>query len=175
MIELTEVLKSIYNLLPTKPLAHAHLTTPITGMAITDTWTKLDLTHANISIATKGGLTLDSVNKNFVWDDADTYSMALDACFIGDAGLQITTAIPSGTRHLILGLFVGDTPILETTLSFDKTSTLQSYGANDPFISSDGITQLLTQGADVNVRIKAGSGESVTVTLEYFYIIITGR
>lgn len=171
---LQDILKSQYNQLSVQPKAHLHLKSPKTGISLTDSWQKLDLNTTDFEIDMLGGFTLDDANDRIIWDNSNNYGISLNTLFIGDAGIEVTAGI-TGTISVTLGIFVDGNLILETTVNFTTSGKIQSYGANDLLIDDVTKQSLLSQGSYAEYYIKAGTGETPTVTIDYFNTTIQGR
>jgi hypothetical protein len=167
-------LKDEYGILPILPACHAHLKSALTGIALTSSWSKLNLNTTDFMIDALGGFTFDGTNKRFIWDSADTYSMGIFAEFLGSAGLQITSGLGGGVT-VTLGLFIDGNLILETPLNFTTLSRIKAYCANDILVDDTTKLPLLTQASYVEIFAKAGTGETPTMTLDFFNITVRNR
>ena len=160
-------------MLPTQPISHIHLKSPLTSISLTDTATKLNLNTTDFEIDALGGFTFDATDKRFIWDSANNYNCDLLATFIGDAGIEVTGGEITG--NIILELRVNNAIILETNLNYNQQNKVQSYGANDVLIDDTTKEPLLEQGSYWEVWARAGVGETPIVTLDYFNVTIKGR
>jgi len=163
---LTAYFKDNFKILPTKPVTHLHLKAPITGVVLSDSWLKLAMSATTFTIKNEGGFTFDDANDRVYWDSADNFSLDIDGAFKGDAGLKITSGIGGGVT-ISLGLFVNGVLKLETGLNFSNQDYDKHYGANG--------YPTIVQGDYIEFFIKAGTSETPTITLNYFYTTIEGR
>ena len=170
MAELEGILKNKYDIYRARHMSHIHLQSSISDIDLTDTYLKLDLSDANFEISTLGGFSLDSANSRIYWDSGGAIGLSLPSIFIGDAGLQITSNITTPIT-ITLGLFVDDAVAAETPLIFEKKAFIQSFGANDAMLD-DVSEDLLQSGSFYDFRIKASSGDTPTLKLDYFQTVI---
>lgn len=133
---LQEAMKAEFGTLPDQPRAHIHTTASVSGtIATLNTWQKLDLSTGSPSIQMQGGFTWNTTSKRIIWDTASSLAHALECVFIGDAQLQITSAIV-GTEILELGLVLNGgitPPVVVTPISFTNQTKLNGFGANHNF------------------------------------------
>jgi len=148
-----------------RSVAHIHLETPITGVVLSDTWTKLDLSSANFDVKTLDGFTFDSDNDRIYWDEDGAINSSLSAFFVGDAGITVTSTI-SGSITVSMGLFIDGVNVIETPLTYTQQDKIQSYGSNSILIDLSTLADLLQSGSYIELFSKAGTGETPTVTLE---------
>lgn len=167
-----EILKTDFAILPEKPVCHAHLKAPLTGIALTNAWLKLPINETDFFVDALGGFTFDEANNRFIWDAAAAINMDLITQFIGDAGLEVTAG---GVVDIVLGLFVDGNLILETEMDFDNQNKIQSYGANDLIIDDTTKEPLLSQGSYIEVFARAGVAQTPTISLVYFNITVFDR
>jgi len=147
-----------------RSIAHISLNTPITGVALTDAWVKLPLSSSNFDVHALDGFTFDSDNNRIYWDEDGALDSSLSAFFVGDAGLQITSSI-SGSDHVSMGLFIDGVLIIETPLTFTEQNKIQSYGANSILIDDTTLADLLQSGSYIELKSRAGTDETPTVSL----------
>ena len=164
--KLTDILKDDFKITAQRQVSHLHLKTPLAGIVLSDSWLKLALDTTNLHIKTLGEFTFDDANDRIYWDAAGNLGYSLPALFIGDAGLQVTSTVVTAIT-ITLGLFIDDVLVLETPITFDKKETIQGYGANDPLLDSSD-EDLLQSGSYYDFRIKASTGDTPTITLNYF-------
>lgn len=169
---LANALKDEYKILETQPACHAHLKAPIPGIGLTDAWQKIDLNTTDFFIDALGGFTFDEINKRFIWDAADALNMDIIPVFVGDSGIEVTSG--AGVS-VAFGLFVNGNLILETERGIDALNKIQSLGANDYIIDDTTKLPIIEQGGYVEFFIRAGTSETPTISIDYFYITLFGR
>jgi len=170
MPELIDELKTEYDIYKSRNTSHLHLKNQLTGIALTDAWTKLPLDTTNYGVKMFGGFSFDDANDRIYWDYGGTINQSLPATFIGDAGLTITAGM-SATATVIMGLFIDEVLILETPMNFANIDKIQGYGANGILVDALD-ANLLQSGSSYDIRAKAGSGETPTVSMDYLNVTI---
>lgn len=171
MSELKTILESDWDIYQSRQLSHLHLKSPLSGIALTSSWSKLTLDTTNFHIKVFGGFSFDDANDRIYWDSGSVIGHSLPATFIGDAGLQVTAGLGAGVT-IILGLFVNEVLILETPMSFTALTYIQGYGANGIMLDSATDANILQPNSYYDIRAKAGTGETPTIQLDYFQVTI---
>ena len=146
-----------------RAVSHLHLNTPVTGITLSDEWTKLPISSSSFTKKIFDGFTFDSDNDRIYWDADGRINESLTAFFTGAAGIQITSGL-SSVATVSMGLFIDGNLILETPLSFTALDKIQMYGANGILVDSND-EDLLQPGSYYELFSKAGSEETPTVTL----------
>jgi len=170
MPELNTLLEDEWKIWKTRQTSHCHLKAPVADIALTSTAIKLPLDTTNFHLKMLGGFTFDDANDRIYWDQVSAYGVSLPATFIGDAGLQVTAGI-SGSVKITLILKVDGVSILETPLNFTALNSIQGYGANGVLLDALD-ADLLQSGSYYEFWVKAGAGETPTITLDYFNVTI---
>jgi len=160
---LQETMKAEFETLPIWPKAHIHIDSSVTDtIATINVWQKVDLSTGTPDIRMQGGFTWDAVNKRIVWDANDDLDHDLECLFIGDAQIQITSAI-SGTESLQLGLVInGGAPVVITPISFTQQSKINGFGANHDFSNHTSPTpsdSRLVAGDYIEIFIRSTTNE----------------
>lgn len=169
-IELTTALEDDFNIYATRHASNLHLKNSLSGISLTSSWLKLALDTANFHIKVLGGFTFDDANDRIYWDQSNVINKSLPATFIGDAGLEVTAGLGIGVT-VTLGLFVDDVLILETPLNFGAIDKIQGYGANSILLNANDV-DLLQSGSYYEVKAKAATGETPTISLDYLNVTI---
>lgn len=170
MPELEPTLKTSYDIYKSRHTSHIHLENKITGVVLSDSWSKLGLDNTNFSIRMLGGFSFDDTNDRVYWDQDSVINQSLPATFIGDAGVTVTDGLVS-TATIYLGLFIDETLILETPMNFASIDKIQGYGANGILVDSSDV-DLLQPGSYYDIRARAGVGESPTISVDYLNMTI---
>ena len=165
MPDLKQSLEDDWKIFQERHTSHAHLKNELTGIALTDAWSKLALDTTNYDIKALGGFTFDDANDRFYWDQSGAIDKSLPAFFIGDVGLQVTAGIGAGVT-ITMGLFIEGTLILETPITFGVIDKIQGYGANGVLLDALD-DDLLQSGSYYEFWAKAGTSETPTVSLNY--------
>ena len=153
MPELEVELNDEYNIYKTRQISHVHLKTPVTGVALTDVWSKIPLDTTNFVIKAFGGFTFDDANDRFYWDQSGVINKSLPATFIGDAGLIVTAGI-SSVVTITMGLFIDGVLILETPMDFTVLNSIGSYGANGILVDASDADLLQSGQSDDLIRLR---------------------
>lgn len=169
-VNIDDYLASDYKIWKQRQSSHLHLKSPITGIVLSDAWTKLPIDTTNFNVKLLGEFTFDDASDTITWDELGNLGTSLPAMFNGSAGLQVTAGL-TGASIITLGLFVDDNLILETPLNFSALDRIKDYSANGILVNASDL-DLLQSGIGYDFRIKAGTGETPTITLNYFNITI---